>query len=197
MPLFTIWLIFNSNSILALYYTHAFTAQGHDVVMRIYLVFLITTVLMPGVSFYILRRNNMVSSFAMPHRGERFFPYLTTLVYYVVLYYLLRAGKFPAVFLSATLGTIITLILILFINTRLKISAHAAGIAGVIAIYGVLLRQGWVTGEVEIFTGLVILAGLVCTARLSLNAHRHREIYLGLLVGFFSELLVMHYQITI
>lgn len=187
MPLFTVWLMFNSDNLLDAYYS---TAEHN----RIYAVFFITTVLMPAISFYILKYNKLVSSFSMPNRQERFLPYFTTLVYYGVLYYLLRTSQFPWIFLSAMMGSMVVLALVLLVNTRVKISAHAAGMAGATAIYAVLMKYNWVFDGLHIFVSLVVLCGLVSTARLSLQAHRHSEIYLGLLVGFVSEYLVMNFK---
>lgn len=190
MPLFTIWLMFNSDNLLDAHYT----GSEHR---RIYAVFFITTVLMPAISFYILRYNKLVSSFAMNKREERFMPYLATLVYYGVLYYLLRSSQFPWVFLSAMFGSMLILVLVTIINLRMKISAHAAGIAGAAGVYAVLMKYSWVFGGIHIFAGLLVLCGLVCSARLSLHAHRHSEVYLGALLGFFVEFVVMNYKWSI
>lgn len=197
MPVFTLFLIFSSDGLINQYYSGTMTLGGVDQRSRVYLVFFITTVLMPTISFYILKRNKLVSSFSMPNRRERFFPYFSTLVYYIILYYLLRTNNFPSVFKSATLGTIAVLVLIILINTRIKISSHAAGIAGVVGIYAVLVKQGWVIGGLPIFATLILLAGIICTARLSLNAHRGIEIYLGLVVGFFTEFIFMNFNFII
>lgn len=187
MPLFTIWLMFNSDNLLDAHYS----SSEHN---RIYAVFFITTILMPAMSFYILRYNKLVSSFSMPRREERFLPYFTTLVYYGVLYYLLRTSQFPWVFLSAMMGSMIVLLLVSVFNLFTKISAHAAGIAGATAIYAVLMKYSWIFDGIYIFASLVVLCGLVSTARLSLRTHTSSEVYIGLLVGFTTEFLVMNFK---
>lgn len=189
MPIFTVWLMFNSNG------NNLLNAYFPDELRnRLYAVFCITTVVMPAISFYILRYNRLVSSFSMPRREERFLPYFTTLVYYGVLYYLLRTNSFPWFFLSAMIGSMLVLSMIFLINMRIKISAHAAGIAGATAIFGVLMKYNWVFDGIHIFVGLLVLCGLVSTARLSLQAHRSYEVYLGLLVGFITEFVVMNFK---
>lgn len=197
MPIFTLFLIFHSDGVIKHYFAARSAYSHEDQRSRIYLVFFITTVLMPAVSFYILKRNKLVSSFSMPSRNERFFPYLTTVVYYMILYYLLRSNRFPLAFLTATLGTVAVVLLIMFINMRFKISSHAAGIGGVVAIYAILIKHGWIMHSTGILALLVVLAGLVSTARLSLNAHRVSEIYAGLLLGFFVEFIFMNFKIII
>ena len=197
MPVFTLFILFNSPGIINQYYSGTSGLGGGDQRSRIYLVFFITTILMPMVSFYILKRNKMVSSFSMPHRKERFYPYFTTLVYYGILYYLLRSNNFPGIFKSAALGTIGVLIVIMLFNLRIKISSHAAGIAGVVGILAVLIKQNWILDGINSLAIVIVLAGLICTARLSLNAHRQIEIYLGAFVGFFIEFIFMNFKIII
>ncbi len=197
MPVFTLFLLFSSSGIINQYYSGTISANGVDQRSAVYLVFFITTILMPSVSFYILKRNGIVSSFSMPHRQERFFPYFTTLVYYIILYYLLSTKNFPAVFKSAALGTIAVIVIIMLINLRIKISSHAAGIAGVVAIYAVLIKQGWIMDGLPVLGGIIVLAGLIGAARLSLNAHKGIEVYLGFFVGFASEFICMNYKLIV
>lgn len=133
----------------------------------------------------------------MPERKERFMPYISTLVYYIMLYYLLRSGHYDQKFLSAVLGTVLVLFTVLLFNLKIKISAHAAGVAGVAALYAVLLKQEWIVNGLSVLGGLIVLTGLVSSARLTLKAHREKEIYLGILVGFLVMFIVMNFKLYI
>ena len=65
-----------------------------------------------------------------------------------------------------------------------KISVHAIGISGII---GVLTRIAFSVQSIELLIFLMIgliLSGFVMSARLSLNAHTPKQIYMGFLVGF-------------
>lgn len=194
MPLYALFLVFNSEGIINLYYSGGLANGGGDLRLRIYLVFFVITVVMPLISFMIMKRNGMVSSFAMPKREERFFPYASTLIYYGILYYLLRSSNFPSFFLTAVLGTIVVMIVIILCNLKFKISAHTAGIAGVVGIYAAMIKNNWIQSGEEMVMYLCILTGLIGTVRLSLSAHRPLEIYAGAMVGFAGEFLVMNYK---
>jgi hypothetical protein len=64
-----------------------------------------------------------------------------------------------------------------------QISAHAAGIGGMI---GALSGIAVLFGETTLFTPLlclIILAGYLISARLALNAHTPKQVGLGFLLG--------------
>ncbi len=196
MPLFTLWLVFNSDNAFHLYFAGSGDlVQERAYVLSLYAVFFLTTVLMPSISFYILKRNGLVQSLAMRERQERFAPYLSTVFYYGLLYFVLRNGHYPQPFLSAVLGSGLVVLAVTILNSFFKISAHSAGIAGVVAIYAVLLKQQWISNGQGVLFALILLTGIVCTARLSLKAHRAIEIYIGAAVGFFILLLTMSYKL--
>lgn len=196
MPLFTIWLILSTRGEFVRYptsgHTMSFSEEG---ITLIYLLFLLITVTMPVLSIFILYRQGMISKLSMPFREERTVPYIITLFYYGMLYYFIRSKNFPDIFLSAMLGCIVTLIVILLINYRMKISAHASGMAGVCAVYAAFMKHGFIDNGIVLLTFLILLTGWVCTARLSLNAHRHIEVYLGVLVGFTIEFVFTRFNI--
>ena len=97
--------------------------------------------------------------------------------------------------LSMVLGAMITLLLVIIINSRIKISAHVAGIAGLVGIYIGLASTSIILPEMILLYGLIMLSGIVAASRLSLNAHNSVEIYLGALLGFSSEFVIIHWHL--
>lgn len=189
MPLFAMYIIFHSDSYLN------YNTNG-DAKPMLYLFVFLLTVVMPGVSTLILVRNKMVSSFSMPLRRDRNAPYLITVFYYFLLYYLLRKiDNLPPVMLSMVLGAMVTLILILFINSRFKISAHAAGISGLVGIYIGLASTSILLPNMILLYGLIMLAGFVASARLRLDAHSSLEVYAGAVIGFLAEFVIIYWHL--
>jgi membrane-associated phospholipid phosphatase len=156
------------------------------------------TVVMPVISLLILVRNNFVSSFSLPKQEERTGPLLITAFYYTLYYFLLKKLP-PSVisweFFSMQFGAILVLLVVTLINLKMKISIHAAGYAGLVGIYMALVANDVILLNHSIITSLIILVGVIGTARLSLRAHSPSEIYLGALVGFLCTFLVVKYQI--
>lgn len=191
IPIYALFIVFHSNSYLN--YNTNDAAKP-----MLYLFVFILTVVMPGLSTFILIRNKMVSSFMLPEKSDRTAPYSITIFYYILLYYLLqRIEHLPLAMLSMILGAIISLIIIVVLNTRIKISAHVAGISGLLGIYLGLSRISVILPEMYLVYGLLLLFGAIASSRLFLNAHRPNEIYLGALIGFFSEYLIIRYQLYI
>jgi len=148
------------------------------------------TCLLPLISVIFMLKKGMVNSIYLTTRQERKYPYLMTVLYYTLLYYILRPVQLPPVIYQMILGSIVATIMAMAINLKWKISAHMIGIGGVI---------GTVIGIAERFTQnlnsllvvLFICAGLVGFARLKLNAHDSAQVYLGFIVGVFTLLLMI------
>lgn len=192
IPIIALFIIFHSDSYLN-YDTN------EDAKPTLYLFVFLLTVVMPGLSTFILVRNKMISSIRMPHREERTGPYSITIFYYILLYYLLqRIDRLPPVMLSMVLGAIISLLLVTIINSKIKISAHTAGISGLIGIYmGLSTISVIALPEMYLVYGLIMLFGILAAARLYLEAHRPIEIYLGAIIGFVSEYFVIVWKLYI
>jgi hypothetical protein len=74
---------------------------------------------------------------------------------------------------------------------------HAAGYGGLVGIYMGLVSNDVIILDHNIMTAIIILVGVIGTARLSLKAHSQGEIYLGAIVGFLCEFLVVKNQFYI
>ena len=62
------------------------------------------------------------------------------------------------------------------------------GIGGIIGFVMVMSYE-YHLNFTSLLSGLFLLAGLIGVSRLSLNAHRPKEIYLGFLLGLVSQFL--------
>lgn len=178
---------------------------GMQLVLRVFL----SSFFIPMVAVLMLRFTGLVQSLEMPERQERIIPYIVTGIFYLWLFRnLVDNTTIPRLFSSFALGTTISLFLAFFINLFSKISAHAVGMGGILGM--IILLMGyfpdynviqfpWGGGEVlELSTNLVliialVLAGLVGSSRLSLNAHEPRDLYGGYFVGFVGQLIALRF----
>lgn len=194
VPLIAMYIFFNSGSY------HANNPNSDELFRFMYQFAGLLTVVMPVISLVILVRNNFVSSFSLPKQEERTGPFLITAFYYALFYFLLMKLP-PSVisweFFSMQFGAILVLVVVTIINLKIKISIHAAGYAGLVGIYMGLVANDVIILNNSILTSIIILVGVIGSARLSLGAHRQSEIYLGALVGFLCEFLVVKYQFYI
>ncbi|MEL7161006.1 MAG: hypothetical protein AAFN92_09620 [Bacteroidota bacterium] len=155
------------------------------------------TCVIPMISVVLMRLLNMVSSVHMEDRMERIGPLLLVMVLYFWVYYnLSQNNDIPTIFSAFLLGVVIALAVSFAINVVEKISLHAVGMGGLtgmvmisMAIFG---AQGISWGNWTISLGLllvvvVLLAGLVGSARFAMGAHTRWQLYAGYFVGFLAQ----------
>lgn len=156
-----------------------FTATGRWIIVA--MVFAMTAIF-PLTSTLMLWRSGAVSSLAMPIRHERIVPYILTLIYFVMTYYLLRRTPNPPITLMLFTGIVIALALTLLITMRWKISSHMVGIGGVLGMVLALMIVHRV--HAPLLLGLIfLLTGALGTARLLVTDHVPAQIYAGLALG--------------
>ncbi len=79
----------------------------------------------------------------------------------------------------------------LLINFRWKISAHAAGVAGVVALLIRIIRDGLPQDGAFLWLLIAIgLSGILGTARVWLGRHTAWQVIAGYAVGFLSVILM-------
>ncbi|MEX1131847.1 MAG: hypothetical protein WEC15_01355 [Flavobacteriales bacterium] len=150
--------------------------------------FTLGMVTMMGVVFplscmLLLRRAGLITSLEMPHRQERIAPFVMTLIYYGMTYYLLRQTRLDGTVLSLFSGAMLALLFTTFITMRWKISVHLVGIGGL---------AGTIAGIAELHSMpmlfwlacSILLAGLLGTARLLTGSHVPAQVYAGGVLGF-------------
>ncbi|MCO6464934.1 MAG: hypothetical protein J5I52_12385 [Saprospiraceae bacterium] len=161
-------------------------------------------ILFPMIAILLMKALGLISSIEMPDKKERIGPLIVTGLFYLWLYVNIRNNdNIPLAFSFFMLGSTIAVFMALIINSFIKISLHtiAAGgflMAMLILVYDV--TYGFVDFPVAflgfefrlsdrmILVIVSLLAGVTGTARLYLKSHLKDEIYLGYLIGIFSQL---------
>lgn len=156
-----------------------------DQVYLVLIVVALSTVAFPGINVLLLRWYGVLHSLEMPNRKERYAPFLSTLFFFILGYYLLRKGSLPTPFYSIYFGCILALVIVTLINFRWKISVHATGIAGLVgSMVGLFHLHGY--AHPVLISVLILITGAVLSARLILKAHTPAQAYVGAVVGFLS-----------
>jgi len=156
------------------------------------LIFLMTFVL-PALNFLFFKITGTVENLTMPERKQRTLPFLFISILYCVVtllfYWKVRVPNATFLLMIISSMVVVSAIITLFY----KVSIHSAAIWGVI---GILLPLNKISGGILLIPTvvLIILAGLVMSARLMLNAHTPREVLAGSMLGFgigFSGIVVL------
>lgn len=173
-------------------------ADARAVLLLVYVF--TTTALIPGIGIAVMKPLGFIKSLESPDRQERTGPYIVTGVFYLWLYKnLSTGGQAPPLYIVCLLGATISLFMAFFINIFTKISAHATGMGGLVGMLlltsrvwpGMTLSIPVIGGTLEISLTvalgvIVVIAGLVGSARLVLKAHVLQDLWQGYAVGFAS-----------
>ena len=159
----------------------SFTTRGQWIIIG---MIFIMTALFPIMSILMIWRSGAISELAMPVRRERILPFLLSLIYFCMAYYLLRRTPNPPATLALFSGCMIGLAATLLITLAWKISAHMVGMGGLIGIvFGLMLVHG---AQAAVLLGvLFLLGGAGGTARRIGTDHTPAQIYVCGLLGLF------------
>lgn len=178
--------------------------QSKELILRVFF----STFLIPAFAVAMMRFLGFVQSMELPEKEERIGPYIITSIFYLWLFRnFLGNSVIPTAYTSFVLGATISLFVAFFINIFSKISAHTVGMGGLVGMvvitmllfsYGSFEVTLPVVGTVylnmvAVLIIVIILAGLVGTARLLLEAHEPLDLYGGYLVGFASQLIALRF----
>jgi len=157
--------------------------------LTIFYVFMGTYIL-PSILIFSLWKLRIISSVHLENAKERRYPYLLTALFFYLTAISVKDFQVPdtiAVYLfSGVLVIGIALVLLSFT----KISAHMAGMGGLLALT-FYLSYNYSIELLFIISAILLAAGLLGAARLRLKAHSPLEVYLGFFLGLCSTLLVL------
>lgn len=180
MPSYILFILFSTDSYLQL----ATPIKLQTIILA--LVF-ISSCLIPAFSMLLLQRGKIIGSLHMVSKEERRIPYLITALFFFLTFYLLRQVRIPSLIPLLLLGASLAMTMTMLVNLKWKISAHMVGIGGVLGAIIALSIRMYLDYRLLIL-GLILIAGLIGTSRMILNAHSPGEIYAGFVIGMGSQL---------
>lgn len=145
---------------------------------------LLFTGIFPAIPILLLMKRGEVNDLFISKKEERTMPYLFSFMAYVFWgLFLWRTLQFPMFIVSMGMGSAVSILIIVFINLRWKISAHTAGVGGFCAsVFGVCYKTA--INPVWFMCFILFVSALVALARLELKAHTPAQVLAGFLVGF-------------
>ncbi len=153
----------------------------------------ILTVIIPIITYLILKNLGVVNTVFMPTVKERRYPlYVHILLLLLIIYkvipnnYILELHFY---FLGLIAGAMTALMLLFF---KLKVSMHLMGM-GSLFMFLVCLSIHFEINITLAISLLTLATGLVTTSRLYLKAHSKPEVLIGFLIGLISQLLTIRF----
>lgn len=150
-------------------------------------VFLVTF-LIPLVSIGTLKLSKLISDFQLIDKKQRILPFLFVTGFYGLTTYMFftRLNIYNILFLVFA-TTSIFLLALTIITYFWKISIHGAAIGGVIGYIVAIGRSVPISSFPILFALAVLLAGMIISSRIALNAHKPVQVYAGFLFGFMTS----------
>ena len=136
----------------------------------------------PVIWYFLLYKLKVIESLKATTRKERIWPYLFTILSYILVsiicYFLAVDYGFTHLWQGATLA----LTIVFLVNFFWKISAHATGMG---AWTGMLMFLSIYNGFSLLFQIIVVIlsSGLIGWSRLKLEAHTPQQVFFGYLLG--------------
>ena len=146
------------------------------------LIVYLFTVLLPTLLIRLYRRFQGWSPIELGVRERRMMPYIISIVCYFACYYIMSAQHVPYIIGIVLLAALNIQIVCVIINIWWKISTHSAaigGIAGALVAFAFKLSFN----PVWWLCLVLIVAGLVGTARMILRQHTLAQVVAGFFVG--------------
>lgn len=153
----------------------------------------ILTVIIPIVTFLILKNLGLVNSIFLENITERKYPlYVHISILLLILYQVIPNNYVIELYYYFTglLGAAMACLILLFFN--FKVSLHLIGISSLL-MFIINLSIHFEINLILAISILLLLTGSVATARLYLKAHTGTEVIMGLFIGLISQLLTIQY----
>ena len=156
----------------------------------ILLILIICTIILPVLCMLFLIKFDVISSLEMTKNQERPIPLLLTGGFLILSLKLTeKLLIFTPVLKKELVGAIIIILLASIISKFWKISLHMLGVGGLI---GVLVSLQYLYGGLSsMIIYFMLIAGITAMARIYLKAHNHSQIYVGFIVGFIIECVII------
>src|SRR5450755_4518092 len=172
-----------------LIYFHPSVFEGTDPHVKNLRMFsmVLFTIFFPAFSLLLAWRLKLIKGLSLNNRQDRLVGFIVTMFFYFWTSYVFRnLPDTPPVVAHFVLGTFLTVCATWMCTIFYKISLHAAAMGGLIAFFVLF-------GSFDAYTsGLyltlpIVIAGIVCSARLILGSHNRFEMISGFFVGILAQ----------
>ena len=149
----------------------------------LYLIVFVNTFVFPISIIPFFIHQKLIRNFKLSDRKERILPLSITTLFYFFTYLILHRLLAPTIIQNFIFGSLISIVLLLLISLKWKISAHMIGIGGLVGLILALSMKLIIDLQIILMI-LFLVSGLLGTIRLFLNEHKPIQIYSGFVLGF-------------
>lgn len=150
----------------------------------------ISTILMPSLLIHLYPRFQGWTSKELGRKERRIVPYLISILCYFGCFFLMEYRNTPRVISIILVAALVIQMVCALINVWWKISTHTAaigGVAGGLVVYSIAFSFN----PIWWLAFVILLAGMVGTARMILRQHTLAQVVAGFLVGVVCALFII------
>ena len=150
----------------------------------------ISTILMPSLLIHLYRKFQGWTSKELGRKERRVVPYLISILCYFGCFFLMEYRNTPRVISIILVAALVIQMVCALINVWWKISTHTAaigGVAGGLVVYSIAFSFN----PIWWLEFVILLAGMVGTARMILRQHTLAQVVTGFLVGVVCALFII------
>lgn len=162
-------------------YYHSRFYDGQLYTFCVYIA--VNTIVMPLLVVFLLKRFGYVADYSMRNAKQRVMPYSIIAGLLGFTAYQLYKNEMNGLPIYFIIATIICIILNLAVNIRTTVSSHAIAAGGLVGLFVFMAFIEHLSQFTVFLVAGILAAGISGWARLSLNAHTERQVYLGYVLG--------------
>lgn len=148
------------------------------------------TILMPSLLIHLYRKLQGWTSKELGRKERRIVPYIISILCYFGCFFLMEYHNTPRVISIILVAALVIQMACAFINVWWKVSTHTAaigGVAGGVITYSVVFSFN----PIWWLSFVILLAGMVGSARMILRQHSLAQVVTGFFVGLICALFVI------
>jgi hypothetical protein len=180
-----------------LIYEHPYLFAGFNPFLkfRLFMIAVVCFTFFPLVTVLLLKGLKFIDTIYLRTQKDRVIPFIACMIWYFwIAYVWFNFGKttggtdMPKEAILFASAAFISTILGLMVNIKMKVSLHTIS-AGIVLTFFILMAFSQPLHYGYWLSIVLLITGLVCTARLIVSDHTQQEIYGGLITGAVSVLL--------
>jgi hypothetical protein len=172
-----------------LIFFHPYAYNGFDPRTRLFrfLNIVLCNAAFPAFSVFLLWRLKFIQSIFLRTVKERIIPYIIAMIFYWWTWQLSRnLPDIPSTAIHFMLGSFLALVGAFLCNIYYKISMHATAMGGALMFFFLFSFSDEYASGLYLSV-VVLLTGVVCTARLIVSDHTRWDVWSGLFIGMLAQ----------
>jgi len=162
------------------------------IIIKIYAIIIIT-ILIPLISFFLLKNSGLVKSINLKEVKERKYPLMIQIILiFIIITRVFTKYRHPELyyfFIAVAVSSLVALILVI---VNFKVSLHQMGIAGV-TMFLIALSIRFTENYLFEISLFFLINGWVASSRLETKSHSISELIIGFIVGVFPQFIMLNY----